>query len=637
MFSTLPRRTAVLLLLAAMTASAQGALPAGYTFQGILEAIPPGSLHDGYAQQVASVATAVNASNSIVGFWLRPDGTFVTHNMQFGTNPKFLSLHAENFIGLSSSNSSCFGLFGMFLCKTYGIRVIPPAEEGGVATGVSAFFNTAPDASVVPGSLPHAQFPGNFVEENATGVLATTQVDALGQFGVLVHKKGAVTLEDVPWLVAINDLPEPLVLGWNGSNGDCLVFGEGCPDDGDMTCFNEHGRPHRGHGRGHEEHGNGHGYGHDKCVCSSQTLQARTRTPVARTGIDLDLSGTTPDVDFDASPNESLVIRLLADGTTVRYRFPQSVTGTDDLANTFPLAINNTHAILRGDVRVGSHVLDKRLLSCAFNPAALDADGDGVIDCIGGLTLVGGSDASTRVGTVLGFTLNNKGILVGNLGHNAAGTGAPFVLDILDPAPEARLLANLAGGTAQWEITSATDLNDNGLITGYGYRNCGAQPEGLFLTEATSAPAGTLRFARGAFEYPALLEPGGVLAITPTLTGSTGEPEFRVQIRTPADIDWSLLSDWSATPARWAAGDYLGEVCFRIEARDTAAPAAVVETVVRYLVAEVTPDNGQEEGEATSVVNLAPNERFRLTDLLGAPGLFMMLSLAVLALRRRVG
>lgn len=637
MLATLARRLAGLLLLAAIPAATPAALPAGYHFSSVQDAIPPSQLRADYADQVLSIATAVNDADQLFGFWLNSAGVFHTHAAKFGSNPLGDVLDTENFIGLTGNNITCI----LFLCRhfAFGIRVVPPEDPAADATGITAFVQTPADATVVTDSLPYTLNPGNFVDENAAGVVASTQVDALGQYGVLLHAGGAVLLEDIPWLVAINDLAEPIVLGWNGSNADCLVYGEGCPvdsDDGsDETCVDEHGHWHRGHGRGHEEHGKGHGYGHDKCTCSSATPRKRALTPVPRDGID---NGTPPGdivIDFDGPANNSLVVRLLADGSSVRYTFPQTVTGTDDLANAFPLAINGSRAILRGDVRIGDRVLDKRLLSCAFNPDALDADLDGVVDCIGGLQLLGGADHSIRVGSVLGFTLNDNNLLAGNLGYNAAGTGTPMLVDLGATTPAAELLSSLADTGAGWEVSAITDLNNDGKLVGFGYRDCGNQPQALFLAPLDTAPATTLRFARGAFEFPAHLLPGETLAITPTLAGGSGLNELRVQVKTPADDGWILLSDWNTATPSWASGDYQGDVCFLIEARDVAAPDAVARTVVRY---SVTPASAaSEEDGDTSVVNLNPDGRFRLFDLLGAPGGFMLLALAILALRRRVG
>lgn len=637
MLSTLVRRLAGVLLLSALPVAAAAALPAGYRFSSVEDAIPVSALRTDYADQVLSIATAVNDSDQMFGFWLTPAGVFHTHAAKFGINPLGDVLDTGNFIGLTGNNITCV----WFLCRhfAFGIRVVPPADPAGVATGITAFVNTPMDATVVPDSLPYTLNPGNFVDENAAGVVASTQVDAPGQYGVLLHAGGAVYLEDVPWLVAINDLAEPLVLGWNGSNGDCLVYGEGCPadvDDGsDDTCVDEHGHRHRGHGRGHESHGRGHGYGHDRCTCSSATPRSAARAPVPRDGFDGDDPPGTIVIDPDGPANASLLIRLLADGSTVRYAFPQTVTGTDDLANAFPLAINGSRAILRGDVRIGDTVLDKRLLSCAFNPAALDADADGVLDCIGGLLLVGGAGNSIRVGTVLGFTLNESHVLAGNLGYNAAGTGAPVLVDVAAATPAAESLANLADIGAGWEVSALTDMNNDGKLVGFGYRDCGSEPRAVFLEPLDTASVPALRFGRGAFEFPAHLLPGATLAITPTLYGGSGVRELRVQVKTPDDSHWTLLSDWSATTASWPSGSYQGDICFLIEARDVVAPAAVARTVVRYSVAPA--DGAGEEDGDTTVVDLRPDGRFRLLDLLGAPGGFMMLALAALALRRRVG
>ncbi|MDO9175122.1 MAG: hypothetical protein Q7V62_09970, partial [Actinomycetota bacterium] len=361
------------------------------------------------------------------------------------------------------------------------------------------------------------------------------------------------------------------------------------------------------------------GYGHDECP---------------------DRSGNRR----DDSENGALLVRLLANGTTLRYRFPDTVLVDDTtrtVRNVFPLALNDTRAILRGDISIGRQSYGKRLLSCVINPAALDAGGDGTVDCSGGMTVVGGIADSIRVGTVLGFSMNNAGVLAGNLGYNEAGTGTPFVVDVTAATPEPVLIGNLASSTDSWEINTITDMNLSGRMVGYGYKNCGDHPEAFYIEPAATAPASALRFGRGAFEVPGfLVADNAPLAITPTIDGGSGNYEFRVYTRTPTDSDWALLSDWSAVTAPYAPGDYRGDVCFRIDARDTGAPDAVQRTVVRYAVigsvpsapaGEDTPD-GDESGTADVA---ASTDSFRITDLLGAAGGLLLAALGVLGLRRR--
>lgn len=601
-------------------------VPAGYQFKSVLDTLSASVFRTGYVNQVMSLNTAVNANGTLIGFWLTPEGEFHTHSLLFGTNPKEISLDTTGFIGLSGSDVSCFFFFTALICSneySYGIRVL---SDGVTTTGVSAFVNTPTDSAAIAGSLPFTLYPGNFVDENHAGVLATTQIAAdFSQYGVLMSGNTAVTLDNVPWLIAINDLAEPLVLAYDGVDGECLVYGSDClpecnPEDGDTHSHQN--------GRGHEEHGQGYGYGHEKCHHDD------TATTIApRSGI----------VISPETGNGALLIRLLADFSTLRYRFPSEVTigdGTVAVNDLFPLAINNSRAILRGDVTVDGTTYERRLLSCVFDPAALDPGGDGTVDCSGGMTLIGGSPAnSVRVGTVLGFTLNDNGTLTGNRGYSAAGVGTPFVLDVAATTPVAVPLSTLTTSADAWEINTLTDLNMAGRITGYGYRDCALLPEAFFIDALASAPAANaLRFEPGAFEYPALLEPGTVLTIAPTVIGGSGSYEFRVSTRVPGIGEWALLSDWSVQAGTYDPGSHLGDVCLRVEVRDAAAPETVRAEIVRYRVASNDPSSppaGDEGRGNSTVLDILVDANAELADLLGAGSIGQLLMLAVLALRRR--
>ena len=190
------------------------------------------------------------------------------------------------------------------------------------------------------------------------GVVASTQFNSSSQFGVLIHANGQVLLADVPWLIAINDLAEPLILGYDGADGGCLVFGDDCvPDPVDCDDDDRHHGNGADTGQGHEEHGNGNGYGHYDCdddehgsggprddedevdprnrralllpnYPAPKTVQAKTVAPPAVTG--------------------ALLIRLRTDGSTLRYRFPATAVAGDGsyaVTDLFPLALNDTRAV----------------------------------------------------------------------------------------------------------------------------------------------------------------------------------------------------------------------------------------------------------------------------------------------------
>ncbi|MFP5440929.1 MAG: hypothetical protein ACLGHJ_05495, partial [Gammaproteobacteria bacterium] len=355
----------------------------------------------------------------------------------------------------------------------------------------------------------------------------------------------------------------------------------------------------------------GNGYGHDKCTCDGG-------------------GSVTPP---GSSSGGALLLRLLADGNVLRYRFPATADGLA-VSQVFPLAINDNRAILRGSIDNGGTVLDKRLLSCVFDPAALDGDADSVVDCTGGMTVVGGVDGSIRAGTVLGFELNNNGRLVGNFGYSAAGVGTPFVVDITAGTPVATPLADLATNSTGWELNTITDINSAGRMTGYGYRDCGANVDAFYIDESITAPASALRFVRSAFESPAQLGINDTLDIAPVISGGSGNYEFQVSTRVPGDADWTLLTDWSAVAGQYTAGSAPGTVCLRVLVRDVAAPANTREEIVRYAVIDDTvPLDPTGPGIPTGITLSDPVGGS--ANWLGSAAPAWLLALALLGLRRR--
>lgn len=611
------------LLLSAGTARA--ALPAGYTFSSITDAIPAEADYKAqFADQQFSIATATNNNGLLYGFRLTGDGMVRGFNIAFGSNPKMTAVDSEYFIALSAADVTCWWIF----CNTeypFGIRLIEDADTG-AQVAVTAFLNTPTDSTALPGSLPFLEYPGNFVDENKNGVVASTQLGAGSQFGVLIHANGQVLLSDVPWLIAINDLTEPLVLAYGNIDGACAVYGPGCrpPTPADCEDDDRHHGKGAENGMGHEEHGNGHGYGHDDCEKPGKDDDKRQGKIAAGKVV-------------APNPAGALLIRLLADGSTRRYRFPPIVTAGDavyKVNGVFPLALNDNRAVLRGDISVGSSVQEKRLLSCVFNPAVLDAGADGTVDCTGGMTVIGGIAGSIRVGTVLGFALNNAGVLAGNYGFSAAGVGTPFLLDVTAATPVPEPLLNLAVAQDGWELNTLTDLNQSGKLVGYGYKNCAAQPEAFFLNTQGTAPAG-VRFQRSGFESPAWLAPNDTLAINPVLTGGSGSYQLRVLGKKPADADWTLLSDWTTGTPQYQPRGYRGDICLRVQVRDSTALATVREQVVRYRVSPAATASSREAIGNSAPVEPQLSVSAAFADLIGSAGGALLLVLATLVLRRR--
>lgn len=629
----------LLVLLSLVPAVSPAAVPAGYRFQSLVEAIPsPGPFKDSLLNSQASLITAVNNNGHMVGFRVGNDGSVHGFNVGFGTNPKMTVVATPDFVALSAGDARCF----WFFCTTefaFGARLQPDG------TALTAFVNTPAGETVIPGSLPLVRAPGHFVEENRNGIIASTQINELGQYGVLAHPAGLTVLQDIPWLIAINDLAEPLVLAYAGMDGDCVVFGRGCPPPPpppQTTCVADGvtDTHQKTIGKGHESHGNGNGYGHYKCHENNGQQNGKKALAVTTEPTVAPAPVTPPDPLMGP-----LLIRLHSDGSTLRYVFPYAldVDGSPaTLRNLFPLALSDSRAVLRGDVTLATgQVLDRRLLSCTFNPSLVDENLDGVVDCTGGMSLVGGSAGSIRLNTAIGFSLTNANLLAGNFGYGAAGVGSAFVLDLAATNPAPVAVSSLAPAAAGWEVHAITDANQSGKLVGYGYRDCAALPQAFFLDPVNNAPASPIRFGQGAFEWPARLLAGETRAITPTLSGGSGSYEFRTHVRRPGDAGWSLLNDWNASAGTLDAGSSTGDLCVRIEARDTQNPAAIQQTIVRYAVvpAGTEPLNPAEEllpveSTGLGILRLSGGDP-ALMAVLGAAGSSLLLVLGTLLLRRR--
>lgn len=645
--------------LALSSLAVQAAIPASYQFQGLRDKLSESPFNtsafaEAYGDGVLSVGTAVNNANQIMGFWMDGDEVFTTFSIGFGDNPLSASRKTQNFVGVAGGEPACNSLIGLFTgCAyeyPYGVRILPATTAGTPDSVVAAFLNTPFSSTAVSGSIPYLFYPGNFVEENAAGIVASTQQSLDAQFGVIlrevvevviggpdIRSTLAITLDDVPWLIGINDLAEPLVIGYDGTgdaDGNCLVYGPGCKPP--VNACDYDANPGNGGQNGNEESGNR--WGHNKCKDGVSDGNNGGGTNGSGATATTTESGVTRAGDVTASSG-ALLLHLRADNTVQRYRFPTSVplglvAGT--ASKVFPVAINNARVVLRGDVKLGDTTLDNRLLSCRFNSEQLDTDTDLVVDCIDGLELVGGLQNSIRVGTVLGFTLNNDDLLVGNLGYNTSGVGLPVVVNLATVTPAAEWVGNLAAGTRGWELNTITDMNASGRMTGYGYKDCSLEPEAFYIVPQASEPQAGVRFQRGAFEYPGYLRERTPLRLQPTLAGGSGAYEVRVSIKTPDEAAWELLADWSADAGTWNPGSFQGVVCFLVEARDPAAPAAQPQhMVVRYSVGVNPPGGSPLNNTGTEI--LTPGEgNYDVGQLLaGGISLHALFLLGIAGLLRR--
>lgn len=590
-------------LLASILLAVAGTATAGWEFSSVSDALPPPSdpvvssdIKPVFDQQVLSVGTALGENGAMYGFRVTDDGTPHAFAIRLGTNPKGRMLDKEDMLGLTGAENYCYSIICLGYDIPFGIRITE------AVTAITGYSNTPDDAPVVAGALPFALFPGNFVKENVNGVIASTQVAPDGsQAGVVIQGATITTLDDVPWLVALNDAADPLVLGYDGADGDCLVYGENCAPP---SC-EDNGPDHQNtRGRGHEEHGNGHGYGHDHDDCDDRVVPA-------------------------PAENAALMLVIHDDGSATRLRFPASA-GSAAVTALFPLAINSTTAVLRGTVGSGDAARGKLLLRCDF--IAADANDDGIVDCSGGTLSVIGD--GIRAGTVLGFTLTDAGLLAGNHGYNAAGVGAPFLVDLDDDVPQAVSLHNLAAGDEDWEINTVTDLNTAGEMIGYGYRDCGTLPQATRLVPS-EADAGTLVMAHDATVHDGYLEGNDRLSLAPVVSGGSGSYQYRIERRIPGDSGWTLQQDWSSRVSAWRAGSFRGEVCFRVTARDVAMPDTIQSRVTRFVVVDGDDDAnvGGEAGPAQE--QLTAVEETDLRDLLSLGGMHPLLLAGLVLLARR--
>lgn len=575
---------ALLLLVGVWLAGASLATPS-WRFTPIEQGLPPSEFTDAFSTRQLSIGTTVNNRGHLIGYWLDEAGTYHGFNILQGTNPEYLIWNTPDFVYLSAGEPTCF-LFFCSLVVPWGMRF-----EGDLAT--SAFLTTHIGSSPLPGSLPFSRLPGNFVDSNAAGVVATTQVAGDLQFGAIVDAQGAVVREDVRWLVAINDLAEPLVLGYRGEAA-CDVYGEcippdECDEEGDRHSHGNGG----GQGNGHTSHGNGHGYGHDPCRDKGNPHHDDDEPEIAY----------LPQGDDGGA----VVLRFNADRSVTDFELPvQGRFGADTVAltNLFPLAMNDTELVVRADVIVEGMRYRQQLLHCRFDALQLDADLDGVLDCVDGLNLLLTPDDTLRLATVLGYSLSQSGVLAGNLGFRDSGVGVPFVLDLRAPLPQLALLANRAMGTQGWELNVVTDINATNRMIGFGFDQCSQRPDAYFLTPET-VPASDLAFVPGTPALSARVAPGSVLSLAPAVTGGSGSYMFRYLRFDSGGAQWQEIQGWANQSLQMQAPDIEGQFCLRIQVADTANPDDLRERVIRYTVSEDAGGNPAQPADSTLAAEVA--------------------------------
>ena len=569
------------------------------------------SFRDSFVERSVSVSTAINDRGNQYGWYRLPDGTTWSYNLLFADNPEFTSVARDDFVPLSAGERECFSFF----CGTeppFGIAL----EDN---EAFSAWFNTASGTSPLPDSLPFSRFPGQFVSENGEGVVASTQVTGQGQFSAIMNDElqPLILLEDVPWVVALSSGKEPLVLGYRGNDGDCLVYGRDCEPP---PCENEDGdRHHNTHGRGHREHGRGHGYGHDKHHCEHDHDGIQKATTTSR--------------DHEGP----VLIRARTDNSTRVWSLPRHLggSGQQGLARErFPLTMNDERIMLRATVEREGDTYRNRLLQCRL-PVEIDIDDDGIVDCVDGLRPLIPLARATPVDTVLGFSLNDQGQLIGNYGFNAAGIGEPFFVDTRADEPVSQALQNRSSDHRNWELNVVTDINADGMAVGYGHRDCSPSPDAYTLYPDTDTNASRLQFDPVVQPENAAVKPGQRFTPLVHASGGSGEYQYRMNSKRPEDNDWQPVHDWRSRPGSYhSRDDHEGDVCLRVRVRDQAAPETTASTVIRVRVSEA-PEEADDGADETDVMQ--DREIGDALDMVrvGAPNSLLLTVLAITGLIRR--
>lgn len=571
---------------------------AAMRLEPLQETVADSQFGQAYANRQFSIATAINNNGQVTGYQRTGEGLYRSFGITSGDNPALAIVDTPDFIALSAGDAACFWIicstefpFGMAITETGALTSFVGAESG---------------SSVIPGSLPFSRFPGSFVEENAHGVVATTQYSAEGQSGFFLGDFGVTPVPEVRWLVAINDNQPAQALGQIGEAGDCQVFGYGCFPDPD-ECDDDGDGHSNDKGVGHHSHGRGHGYGHDDCHDDAEMQ----RSPPTGNG-------------FPA------LLAMNAEGGVTALAFPQS-TDSGKITRAFALALNDSIAVLRADVRDGSRERTNQLFTCRFDPYALDVDGDGRVDCEAGLERVA-IDGERELLTVLGFTLNNNGLLVGNGGFSASGIGLPMVADLEADTPTLTLLANYLHVHRDVQLSVITDINDLGEAVGYGYRSCTDQPEAVRILPAEPL-AGDIRFVPASLERDTLIRPGQDYTLLPRSAGAAGSALFRYSLLDADSGQWQVQQDWSADPYTATAPAEETDLCVRVEVADSLDMTHRREQLLRYRVSNDPAPDSASGATPGSALPASPGDA--LADALPQIGSGGALALLLLLVRGR--
>lgn len=567
--------------------------------------LPDTDFTDRFRQRVLGIATVVSDDGNVFGTYLLPDESIHSFNIKFGENPAYTLFDNPDFIHLAAGEADCF----WFACvqeMPFGLRVSE-------TDALTHWLNGNPDSSPLPGSLPLARFPGSFVEENAQGVVASTQTSTEGQFSAVLNDNPArlTTMPEIAWVIALGSGEEPLVLGFRGDGGDCIVYGEGCQPP---ECDDEQDRHQNTRGVGHREHGRGYGYGHYKHHCHHEH-----------------------DIE-NSDPGEPVLIRALSDGSYHSWSFPRQLANTSawtEVESPFPLTMNDDSVILRASVTQNGNHYENRLFLCDLS-GGIDLNGDGVVDCDQGLRPVEPLPQSSPVDTVLGFSLNNAGLLLGNFGFNAAGIGRPFYLDLAATAPTVTPLHNVAANSDYWELNTVTDLNRDGKAVGYGHRNCSDQPEPWSLYPAVTDTAPALALDQLPQPRNGAVAPGEHFTPAVSTTGGSGQYQYRIQAKTPTRERWQPVHDWQAqVGAVTAPRDYLGDFCLHVSARDSNNTDLSTDKVIRLRVTDAPLEAGNTPRSPELLGDREPSEPLEELDFLGVWQGWMLLLLTLAGLVRR--
>ena len=588
---------------------AAGPASAGLQAQMLEDAIPASNFRDGFVTRQWSVATDINETGQLFGYQLTADGQMRSFNLAFASNPQMTVVDTPDFMALSGADAVCFLGFFCTTEKPFGIRL----TDSGALT---SFVGAPLDSSPLPGSLPLSYLPGDFVEENRQGVVASTQISADGeQFGAVLLKSGRIeVLPDIPWLVDLSDGALPRVLGYDGEDGDCQVFGLGCGPEDPEHC--EDDRHRHTQGVGHHSHGRGHGYGHH-CDHATGNSQASGPQPLSVT-------------------QTGALLLVFNDTGYSLLRFPGELPDHPGLRaeQLFPLAMNQQEIVLRGTLTDGDQLYPGRLLSCRYNHTTPDADDDQLVDCQDGLQLREASLAdSQQINTVLGFSLNDNGRLIGNFGFTAAGIGLPLLMDADDT--QATLLVNHLDNPFLHELSVITALNNFNAAVGYAYAGCGDLPDAVRLTTDSSVLS-----ALG-FVYPQSIPntwvaPGGSFSLSPQGQGASGAALYRFQRWDSVEQRWQLLQDWSDQGYTGSAPPEPGELCVRMDLADSLDMDDQRSLILRLRVTE----DGLESGAEPLLPAAITPSSIRIADatedalLLGILGWGQLLVLILLGWRR---